>query len=112
VLTFDTCLDVSSHELDGIPTVGHIVPATQCLEGEIRRMSQSLERSMTAIWQEVFGLDSVAPTDNFFALGGDSIMASLLAERVTRTIGLQLEFDEVFEHQTIAELCAYVRLRR
>nr|WP_298719416.1 phosphopantetheine-binding protein [uncultured Steroidobacter sp.] len=67
---------------------------------------------MTRIWQDVFGLESIHPTENFFALGGDSIVASMLAERITRTIGLQLAFDEVFEHQTIAELCAYVRSRR
>lgn len=72
-------------------------------------MSQSLERSMTGIWQDVFGLDGIGLTDNFFALGGNSILASSVAERVTRTFGLQLAFDEVFEHQTIAELCGYLR---
>lgn len=74
-------------------------------------MNPSLERSMTAIWRDVFDRDGISPTDNFFALGGNSILASSLADRVTRTFGLQIAFDEVFEHQTIAELCAYVGSR-
>jgi aryl carrier-like protein len=67
---------------------------------------------MTAIWRDVFGIDTIGPNDNFFALGGNSFLASSLAERVTRRWGMEIAFDQVFEHQTIEQLCAYVRSRQ
>jgi phthiocerol/phenolphthiocerol synthesis type-I polyketide synthase E len=64
-----------------------------------------LEATMAEIWQEMFGIDRVGVQDNFFELGGDSILAIQILGRANEA-GLQITPQELFRHQTIAELAA------
>ncbi|SMC64298.1 non-ribosomal peptide synthetase [Kibdelosporangium aridum] len=61
------------------------------------------ESELARIWAEVLGTDSVGVTDNFFRLGGDSIL-SLQVVAKARQAGFSLSSQDVFRHQTIAEL--------
>jgi phthiocerol/phenolphthiocerol synthesis type-I polyketide synthase E len=62
-----------------------------------------IERRMADIWQATLGIEQVGIHDNFFDLGGDSILGIQLLARANE-VGLQLSPDQLFEHQTIAEL--------
>ncbi len=62
-----------------------------------------LERLLAGIWGEVLGTDGIGPHDNFFSLGGDSILSIQVAARAARA-GIVLTADQVFTHQTVAEL--------
>ncbi|MGW7573424.1 non-ribosomal peptide synthase/polyketide synthase [Streptomyces sp. NPDC054765] len=68
------------------------------------------ERELAGIWSAVLGIAQVGVTDNFFALGGDSIL-SIQAVSRARAAGLRLTSRDVFLHQTVAELAAAVDLR-
>ncbi|HEX8145432.1 MAG TPA: amino acid adenylation domain-containing protein [Pyrinomonadaceae bacterium] len=64
-----------------------------------------IEQKMADIWQELLGIDRVGIHDNFFDLGGDSIIGiQILA--MARRAGLHLTPRELFLHQTVAELAA------
>ncbi|HWN42411.1 MAG TPA: amino acid adenylation domain-containing protein [Thermoanaerobaculia bacterium] len=63
------------------------------------------ERVLAAIWQEVLRLDQVGVADNYFELGGDSILSIQIVSRAKRA-GLALNPRHVFQHQTIEELAA------
>jgi amino acid adenylation domain-containing protein/non-ribosomal peptide synthase protein (TIGR01720 family) len=65
------------------------------------------EEQLAAIWAEVLGVERVGARDNFFALGGDSILSIQIVSRARRT-GLALTTKDVFRHQTIAELALCV----
>ncbi|GAB6040380.1 amino acid adenylation domain-containing protein [Endothiovibrio diazotrophicus] len=67
------------------------------------------ERRMSEIWCRVLGRPAVGRHDNFFALGGDSILTIQVVSRARRG-GFALTAKQLFEHQTIAELCAVVTL--
>jgi thioesterase domain-containing protein len=55
------------------------------------------------MWAEALGVARVGAHDNFFDLGGDSLVAiELLAKAAAN--GIQLDPADVFEHQTVAEL--------
>src|SRR5947209_19289373 len=61
-----------------------------------------VEQTLTDIWRQVLRLPQVGIHDNFFALGGDSILSlSLVAQ--ARQAGLQLTVKQVFEAPTIAQ---------
>ncbi len=61
------------------------------------------EEIMASIWADVLELERVGIHDNFFALGGDSIRSvRLLAQ--ARERGLEFSLQQLFRHQTIAEL--------
>ncbi|HKH47568.1 MAG TPA: amino acid adenylation domain-containing protein [Thermoanaerobaculia bacterium] len=64
-----------------------------------------MEARLAAIWQEVLGLDRIGVSENFFALGGDSILAIQVIARA-RKAGLELQPWQLFRHQTIADLAA------
>lgn len=63
------------------------------------------EEILCRIWQKVLGLSSVGLRDNFFSLGGDSILAIQIVSAATRE-GMLLSPKQVFQNQTIAELAA------
>lgn len=67
----------------------------------------SIERSLVEIWSEVLGIESIGITDDFFELGGDSILTIQVISRAKRA-GISLAIHQVFAHPTIAELAQFV----
>ncbi|MFD7712390.1 amino acid adenylation domain-containing protein [Streptomyces sp. NPDC059786] len=65
------------------------------------------EERLAAIWADVLGVERVGARDNFFALGGDSILSIQIVSRARRA-GLALTTKDVFRHQTVAELALCV----
>ncbi|WP_410586704.1 amino acid adenylation domain-containing protein [Amycolatopsis sp. lyj-23] len=63
------------------------------------------ERVLAEIWQDILGVDAVGVHDNFFALGGDSILSMRIAARAMQA-GLRINPRQLFEHETVAELAA------
>ncbi|MEA2692091.1 MAG: hypothetical protein QOJ16_1478, partial [Acidobacteriota bacterium] len=63
------------------------------------------EAAMAEVWQGVLGLERVGVHDNFFQLGGDSILSIQVVARA-RKAGLLVTPKQLFEHQTIAGLTA------
>ncbi|GAA4791374.1 non-ribosomal peptide synthase/polyketide synthase [Streptomyces ziwulingensis] len=66
------------------------------------------EARLAALWAEVLGVERVGARDNFFVLGGDSILSIQIVSRARRA-GLALTTKDVFRHQTVAELALCVR---
>ncbi|MFI8858083.1 non-ribosomal peptide synthase/polyketide synthase [Streptomyces prasinus] len=65
------------------------------------------EETLAAIWADVLRTERVGARDNFFALGGDSILSIQIVSRARRA-GLALTTKDVFRHQTVAELALRV----
>jgi len=74
---------------------GYVAPETEA------------ERTLAAIWAEVLRLERVGVHDNFFSLGGDSILSIQVIARAGEA-GLRMTPRSVFVHQTIAELAGVV----
>jgi fengycin family lipopeptide synthetase B len=62
-----------------------------------------MEEALSAIWMQVLGLDRVGVKDNFFEIGGDSILSMQMINRAKQA-GLILNPRQVLEHQTIEAL--------
>jgi amino acid adenylation domain-containing protein/non-ribosomal peptide synthase protein (TIGR01720 family) len=65
----------------------------------------SVEEMLAEIWSELLGVERVGAHDNFFALGGDSILSIQVVARASRA-GLKFTPKQLFQHQTIAELAS------
>ena len=74
-------------------TAGHVPPRTPA------------EQAIAAIWADVLGISQVGIHDNYFELGGDSILSIQIASRA-RSAGLSLLPRDLFRHPTIAALAA------
>ncbi|MCY8068873.1 lichenysin non-ribosomal peptide synthetase LicA [Bacillus haynesii] len=83
-------------------------PDVEAQTAEYKAPRTETEQLLADIWQEVLGLDRIGITDNFFALGGDSIKGIQMASRLQQH-GWKLEMKDLFQHPTIGELCVYVQ---
>ncbi|ELX8264388.1 non-ribosomal peptide synthase/polyketide synthase [Pseudomonas aeruginosa] len=63
----------------------------------------AVERTLAEIWQDLLGVEQVGLDDNFFSLGGDSIVSIQVVSRA-RQAGLQLSPRDLFQHQNIRSL--------
>ncbi|MEV7601136.1 amino acid adenylation domain-containing protein [Kitasatospora sp. NPDC089797] len=63
------------------------------------------EAALAAVWSQVLGVERVGVHDNFFDLGGDSILSIQVVSRA-RQAGLRLTSKLIFVHQSVAALAA------
>ncbi|WP_292907751.1 hybrid non-ribosomal peptide synthetase/type I polyketide synthase [Niveispirillum sp.] len=62
------------------------------------------QRQVAALWQEILGIRAVGIQDNFFDLGGDSLIGSRLVARLNQTFGVALPAVTLYEAPTVAAL--------
>ena len=63
---------------------------------------------LAPLFAEVLGLPEVDAHDNFFALGGHSLMAMSLAAKIEEALGFQLAVQDIFAAPSVAELAAHL----
>ena len=63
---------------------------------------------LVLIWQEVLGVERTEINDNFFDLGGDSILGGQLSVRVRDAFGIELPMFQLFDTPTIAGLARWI----
>jgi amino acid adenylation domain-containing protein len=86
---------LTPHELAALRTQGI----------QLRLPETQMERKFQEIWAGLLGIDkaTISATDNFFGLGGDSILVMRLVA-AARAEGLTLGAHEVFSHPTLSEM--------
>jgi surfactin family lipopeptide synthetase A len=69
------------------------------------------ERAIAAIWSELLGISPIGTDDNFFDLGGNSLLATQIVYRMRAEFEMddKLTLREFFRDATIAKLAGYVR---
>jgi amino acid adenylation domain-containing protein len=68
-----------------------------------------LEQRLAAVWQEVLGLEQVGVHDNFFDLGGDSLLLAQVQSQLQALFQRDIPIVDLFEHPTISAAAEYVR---
>ncbi|WUH89174.1 amino acid adenylation domain-containing protein [Streptomyces sp. NBC_00433] len=63
---------------------------------------------LAELWRELLEADAVGPESDFFALGGNSLLALRLVNRVDAEFGVALRFGEIFETPTLRALAERV----
>lgn len=66
------------------------------------------ERILAEIWCDVLELDEVGVLDNFFEVGGYSMLMQLVRERIAQRIGTRPTLPELFIHSTIRSCAAFL----
>jgi non-ribosomal peptide synthase protein (TIGR01720 family) len=79
-------------------------------EGGYVAPGNEVEERLAGIWAGVLGRKRVGVRENFFELGGDSIVGIQIVARA-RQMGIEVTPKQLFQHQTIAELAAVAEVR-
>jgi len=82
--------------------IGHIN------SGDYIAPETEMEKKLSLIWAKLFQREQVGVYENFFELGGDSILSIQLVSK-SRQYGIEFNIKELFSNPTIAELAKIVR---
>ena len=62
------------------------------------------EEKLLDIWKQLFGYENIGIEDNYFSLGGDSLIATRLISEVQKTFGCKITISTIFENLTVKSL--------
>ena len=73
-------------------------------------MSNQLHDQVTAIWARALGLKTLGANDNFFALGGHSLLGVKMIAEIQAKTGMEeeLKLSDLLEHPTLAAFSAHL----
>lgn len=88
-------------------TAGSLYPRPELSEAYVAP-STSTEQAIAAVWRELLGIEEIGIHDNFFDLGGHSLLGTQLISRMRRLFNVDLPLRRFFETPTVADLAAIV----
>ncbi len=71
-----------------------------------------LEREVASIWTRLLGIEGVGRDDEFFALGGDSLLAHRMLLEIRTTFGVEVGVDTFLPRPTVAGVAASIAARQ
>ena len=83
-----------------------------CTSGQTTRADQprsEIETAVASIWHGAFGMDGIGVHDNFFDIGGHSLLAARIVSQIERTFGNRLSVLSIFRAPTISQLSAILQ---
>jgi acyl carrier protein len=82
----------------------HSLPDTEPGAQPAAPPQTALERQVAALWQEVLGVDRVGLFDNFYEMGGHSVLLVKVQVRLQEMLGRELPLVDLFRYPTIRSL--------
>ncbi len=70
----------------------------------VRPPQTAIEQQIAQLWGDILGLDSISLDDNFFDLGGHSLLVADLVSRLRQTLGIELPLLMLFQAPTLERL--------
>ena len=67
-----------------------------------------LEERIAGLWREVLLVDRVGAQDNFFDLGGNSLLMALLRRQLQGQLGIEIAMVDLFRHATVRAMAAFL----
>ncbi|MBK4215984.1 hypothetical protein JJJ17_08615 [Paracoccus caeni] len=96
-------------ELVGALAQAEAASASRIAERHDRRPAETAtEKALASIWAEVLKSPLPLASDNFFAIGGHSLLAAKVATRIRRDLGIETGVRAVFDHPVLADLAAHL----
>ncbi len=111
------------------PGASHILVAAGDLGGRLARASRApggepVETASAAVagpgarvatedliastWRELLGVESIGPDDDFYELGGNSLLATQVVSKLRRALAIELPVRVLFEQTTVAGLARHI----
>ncbi|MEM9916806.1 MAG: amino acid adenylation domain-containing protein [Bacteroidota bacterium] len=82
---------------------------------QLDQLAEFIEENLTDVqrltlsWREVLKMEDIKEEDDFFLIGGHSLLANQILNRIEHYFGLKLDFEDFFKYPTIRQMAAYIR---
>ncbi|MBS1803318.1 MAG: SDR family NAD(P)-dependent oxidoreductase [Acidobacteria bacterium] len=84
------------------------VEAMTSPRGNVNPLNHDELTVIVDIWRDLLGVEAVDPSDNFFNLGGHSLMGTMMIARIREQLGVTISLRDIFEGQTPERLAEVV----
>jgi surfactin family lipopeptide synthetase A len=88
------------------------LPSRRVPEKQLAVPKTLLEEKLLELWQDVLGKQGFGVTENFFDLGGHSLLIAKLLLRIEQRFGRRLSLADVFQSPSVRQLAAILDRRR
>jgi acyl transferase domain-containing protein len=105
----DACLH-AAEPVDGFMPVAEPHPRPQVTAPYLAG-DTDVKKKLVQIWQDLLGIERIGVHDNFFDLGGHSLLLVRMVARLRETFEVELPLQEVFQASTIAGLADVITRR-
>jgi len=92
--------------INALPPPETVRPA---LSNEYVPPADELEKQLVAIWEEQIGISGIGVTDDFFEVGGDSLIGALVFASIDEVLGKELPVSTLLKAPTIREQAGLIR---
>ncbi|NOU51324.1 amino acid adenylation domain-containing protein [Pseudoalteromonas sp. JBTF-M23] len=75
---------------------------------EIEPPANELETELLAIWRELLGVEQISMLDDFFSIGGHSLLTTRLLAKVKQQFGVEIEYKAFFDDSSIRAIAAHI----
>ena len=79
----------------------------QTAETAYQQPQTEVERAIVGIWQNVLGVEKVGLSDNFFDLGGQSLLMIRVHSQLKEKLAIDISLVDLFRYPTVASLAEY-----
>ena len=108
--------------VDSLPVTAHgkrdLVALRALATGHLRRAERrvppadDVERCLVEVWEDVLAVEHIGVTDDFFEIGGHSLLAFRALRRISRELSIELEPRDVLVNSELRGLAALIRSRK
>ena len=103
-------IELTPNQLFEHQTIAALINQLKPKAASPENKTTSLEKQLIEIWEEVLKMKPVGVHDNFFEIGGDSILSIQIVAK-SKQLGIEITPNQLFEHQTIASLVNNVQFQ-
>src|SRR5205085_6283279 len=83
------------------------VPALEATSGYVEPQTE-IEKKIAAVWRELLKTEKVGLNDNFFDLGGNSLLIARACGELRAALGRNISVVEMFKHPSIGALARHL----
>jgi acyl carrier protein len=87
------------------------LPAPDSSARAVSKPQSAAERRIGAVWAEVLGLPAVDVDDNFFDVGGHSLLIARMQQALREALGQEVSVVELFQYPSVGALAAHLESR-
>jgi acyl carrier protein len=101
-------LPISEHGKVDRATLAKLEIAPKPAPSPAKMAGSQLERTIAELWQRVLKLPDIGLDDNFFDLGGDSLLLVAIHSNLQKTLQTEIALTDLFEFGTIRKLAEHL----